>query len=55
VQLSLSYKGSFGSKWEQNPGMKNLPLKTRIVTRMISTWITHPKKVGMPEGLEFSN
>jgi len=38
------YKGSFGRRGEQNPGMKNLPLKTRIVTRMISPWINHPEK-----------
>ena len=33
--------GLFWKQGEQNPGMKNLPLKTRIVTRMVSSWITH--------------
>ena len=54
VQLSLSYKGSFGSKREQNPAMKNLPLKTRIVTRMISPWITHLGKSRAAGGIGVS-
>jgi hypothetical protein len=35
---------SFGSKGEQNPRMKNPPLKTKMIIKMISPWITHPGK-----------
>ena len=37
-------RGSFGSKREQNSRMENPPLRTKIITRMVYPWISHPSK-----------
>jgi hypothetical protein len=34
----------FGCKGEQNPGMENPLLRTKMITKMLSPWIIHPGK-----------
>jgi hypothetical protein len=43
---NTKHLGSFGSKGEQNLGIENPPLRTRMIIKMISPWITLEKGLG---------